>query len=117
MPLQLDRDEGVARKQQRAVLDFTTIDPSPLPEPRNVDREPGEPEKVLRHALAAGGIHFNEHLDGDGAVIFDHACRLGLEGIVSKRRDLPYRSGRSKCWVKIKNPTSPAMMRVEEGTW
>jgi len=38
----------------------------------------------------AGGIHFNEHIDGDGAVIFDHACRLGLGGIVSKRCDLPY---------------------------
>jgi ATP-dependent DNA ligase len=33
-----------------------------------------------------------------------HACNLGLEGIVSKRRDLPYRSGRSKCWIKLKNP-------------
>jgi len=49
-------------------------------------------------------------------VIFDHACRLGLEGIV-KRRDLPYRSGRSKCWIKIKNPASAAMMRVQDGTW
>jgi ATP-dependent DNA ligase len=43
-----------------------------------------------------------------------HACKLVLEGIVSKRRDSPYRSGRSKTWVKIKNPDSPAMLRLEE---
>jgi hypothetical protein len=37
-----------------------------------------------------------------GARIFEHACKFGLEGIVSKRRDLPYQSGRSKRWLKIK---------------
>ena len=46
-------------------------------------------EKLLAHS---DGIRFSEHLDGDGATIFAHACKLGLEGIVSKRRDLPYRS-------------------------
>ncbi len=41
---------------------------------------------------------------GDGEAIFRHACALGLEGIVSKRRDARYRSGRSLTWLKIKNP-------------
>ena len=45
-----------------------------------------------------------EHLEGDGEAIFRHACALGLEGIVSKRRDCRYRSGRSLTWLKIKNP-------------
>jgi hypothetical protein len=63
------------------------------------------------------GIHFNEHIAADGALVFEHACRMGLEGIVSKRRDLPYRSGRSKCWIKVKNPASPAMLRVLDETW
>jgi bifunctional non-homologous end joining protein LigD len=63
------------------------------------------------------GILFNEHLEGDGEVIFRHACRLGLEGIVSKRRDLPYRSGRTKGWVKVKNPKSPSIIRVIESGW
>jgi ATP-dependent DNA ligase len=63
------------------------------------------------------GIRFSEHLDGDGAIVFKHACKLGLEGIVSKRRDLPYRSGRSKCWIKLKNPASAAMLRIKDGTW
>jgi bifunctional non-homologous end joining protein LigD len=58
-------------------------------------------------------ILFSEHFEGDGARIFEHACKFGLEGIVSKRRDLPYQSGKSKRWLKIKNPNSPAMLRVE----
>jgi bifunctional non-homologous end joining protein LigD len=43
---------------------------------------------------------------------------MGLEGIVSKRRDLPYRSGRVRSWIKVKNPASPAMLRIiEKGAW
>jgi bifunctional non-homologous end joining protein LigD len=61
------------------------------------------------------GLSLSEHLDGDGEVVFRHACKLGLEGIVSKRRDAPYRSGRSKAWLKTKNPDSPAMRRLEGG--
>ena len=49
-------------------------------------------------------LRFSEHLEGDGEAIFRHACALGLEGIVSKRRDARYRSGRSLTWLKIKNP-------------
>jgi ATP-dependent DNA ligase len=71
--------------------------------------------KVLSRRTA--GIVYNEHMAGDGAVIFQHACRLGLEGVVSKRRDLPYRSGRVKSWLKIKNPKSPGALRIEEGTF
>jgi ATP-dependent DNA ligase len=63
------------------------------------------------------GIRFSEQLDGDGEKMFAHACKLGLEGIVCRRRDTPYRSGRSKAWVKIKNPASPAMRRLEEAAW
>ena len=39
------------------------------------------------------------------------------EGIVAKRIDSPYRSGRSKTWIKVKNPNSPAALRIEEGTF
>jgi bifunctional non-homologous end joining protein LigD len=64
------------------------------------------------------GIEFNDHIEGvAGHVVFDHACKLGHEGIVAKRKDLPYESGRSKRWIKIKNPDSPAMKRVEDGTF
>jgi ATP-dependent DNA ligase len=46
--------------------------------------------------------------------MFQYACKLGLVGIVCKRRDTPYWSGRSKTWVKIKNPESPAMKWLED---
>jgi bifunctional non-homologous end joining protein LigD len=60
------------------------------------------------------GIRLSEHLNGDGETIFRHACALGAEGIVAKRRDRPYRSGRCADWVKVKNPDAPAAMRVIE---
>ena len=49
-------------------------------------------------------IQYGEHLKGNGASVLDYVCRLGLEGIVSKRVDAPYRSGPSKTWIKSKNP-------------
>jgi bifunctional non-homologous end joining protein LigD len=59
----------------------------------------------------------SEPITGDGPIIFEHACKLGLEGIVSKRIDAPYRSGRVKTWVKVKNQKAPAALRIEEGTF
>jgi bifunctional non-homologous end joining protein LigD len=47
------------------------------------------------------GISFNDHYDGDGAIIFKQACALGCEGIVSKRLGSPYRSGRFNDWLKM----------------
>jgi bifunctional non-homologous end joining protein LigD len=49
-----------------------------------------------------------------GPDLFRAACRMGLEGLVSKRRDRPYQAGRSKHWVKVKNRSHPAMNRVME---
>jgi bifunctional non-homologous end joining protein LigD len=68
-------------------------------------------------AGSAAGIVFNEHTDGDGPTVFQHACRFGFEGIVSKRLSAPYRSGPSRDWLKAKNPDSPAMQRAREGRW
>jgi ATP-dependent DNA ligase len=59
------------------------------------------------------GLRWNEH-EGDGQTIFRHACKLGLEGIVSKRKDSPYRSGRSPDWLKMKNRAAPAVKREAE---
>jgi bifunctional non-homologous end joining protein LigD len=60
------------------------------------------------------GIFVNPFERGEiGPDLLQAACRLGLEGLVSKRRDRPYRGGRSKDWVKVKNRTSPAMNRPE----
>ena len=50
----------------------------------------------------------------EGDVVFRHACKMGLEGIVSKRLGSRYRSGRSPDWLKFKNPDAPAVRREEE---
>jgi bifunctional non-homologous end joining protein LigD len=50
------------------------------------------------------GIQLSEAITGDGAAIFRHACGLGLEGIVSKRIASRYVSGRTRAWLKTKNP-------------
>jgi bifunctional non-homologous end joining protein LigD len=63
------------------------------------------------------GIVLSDHTDEDGVTIFRQACRMGLEGIVSKRLTAPYRSGPSRDWLKIKNPDSPAMIRAREAIW
>jgi bifunctional non-homologous end joining protein LigD len=68
----------------------------------------------LQHLLTKAthpGVQFNDHIIGDVRAIFEHACKLGFEGIVSKHRAHPYRSGPSKSWLKIKNPDAPAMLR------
>jgi ATP-dependent DNA ligase len=70
---------------------------------------------VLRRA--APGLRLNEHIEGDGPTVFVHACKLGLEGIVSKRRDSGYRSGRSPHWIKSKNPQAAAARREAEEDW
>jgi bifunctional non-homologous end joining protein LigD len=83
-------------------------------------RDPLEVRKAtLRSMLAKAslGLRFNEHLEGDGPTAFAHACKMGLEGIVSKRKDSAYRSGRSPDWVKMKNPASAAVTREAEEDW
>ena len=49
--------------------------------------------------------------------VFQHACKMGLEGIVSKRLGSTYRSGRSPDWLKFKNPEAPAVKREAEEDW
>jgi ATP-dependent DNA ligase len=87
---------------------------------RDLRREPIERRKVLLIRLLAKapvGLQVNEHIVGPGDVVFRHACQLGLEGIVSKRLGSPYRSGRSRYWVKSKNPQHPAVKREAEEDW
>ena len=66
---------------------------------KDLKREPFEVRKATLASLlrsCPAGVRFNEHLTHDGEVVFRHACKLGLEGIVSKRRGSIYRSGRCK---------------------
>jgi bifunctional non-homologous end joining protein LigD len=63
------------------------------------------------------GLRLIEHLEHGGDVVYRHACRLGCEGIMSKRLRSPYRPGRSRHWVKSKNPAAPAVKREAEEDW
>ena len=88
---------------------------------RDLRREPLEVRKATLASVlrkAGLGVQLNEHLEHeDGDVVFRHACKLGLEGIVSKRKDSPYRSGRSGDWLKSKNPACEAVRREAEEGW
>jgi bifunctional non-homologous end joining protein LigD len=70
---------------------------------------------ILRNSR--GGIQYVEHTEGDGEKMFKAICKLGLEGIVSKKLTSVYRSGPSKAWLKVKNPKSPAATRAVDGTF
>ena len=84
-------------------------------------REPLEVRKGTLASLlakASHGIRFNDHIQyDDGEIVFRHACKMGLEGIVSKRKDSFYRSGRSSDWLKMKNPACEAVRREAEEDW
>lgn len=72
---------------------------------RDLRRLPYAERRQLLENLLAGrdeAIRLSEEVDADGAEFFRVACELGLEGIVAKRRDAPYRSGRRPEWLKIK---------------
>jgi bifunctional non-homologous end joining protein LigD len=87
---------------------------------RDLRREPVEQRKALLAKLLRGSklsIVLNETYEEDGAIVFREACRLGCEGIVSKRLGSPYRAGRSRYWVKVKNPKAPAVRREAEEDW
>ena len=83
-------------------------------------RAPIEQRKAKLAKLVRGphpGVVLNEHYDGDGEIVFAHACKLGCEGIVSKRLGSTYRSGRSPHWLKVKNPKAAAVTREAEEDW
>jgi ATP-dependent DNA ligase len=79
----------------------------------------GDRKKRLARLLARRrrGIVLSAHTAEDGTTVFQHACKMGLEGIVSRRLSAPNRSGPSRDWIKVKNSNSPAMIRAREVEW
>ena len=95
---------GAAKNACLFAFDLLTVDDADL------RSAPLQERRDRLAALLAGahpGLRLSEALEGDGALILRHACALGLEGIVSKRRDAPYRSGRSRTWLKVKCDAAP----------
>ena len=81
-------------------MDGQDVRPEPLEERRKrVAKLLSRSNKALRD-----GIQLSEGITGDGAAIFRHACGMDLEGIVSKRIGSRYVSGRTRAWLKTKNP-------------
>ena len=76
-----------------------------------------ERKAALRKLLRGRWIQYVEHAEEHGDKLFAAVCKLGLERIVSKKIDAPYRSGPSKSWLKIKNPSAPAATRAIDGTF
>ncbi|HSQ64130.1 MAG TPA: DNA ligase D [Polyangiaceae bacterium] len=74
---------------------------------RDLRGEPLEARKAELARLvpkngASARVRFNDHVVGHGKGFFASACKVGLEGVVSKRRDAPYREGRGRDWLKVK---------------
>jgi bifunctional non-homologous end joining protein LigD len=87
---------------------------------QDLRRQPIEDRKLLLKELLRKrhpGIAYNRHFDVEGGIVFHHACKLGCEGIVSKRLGSPYTSGHVNDWFKIKNPSAPAVRREAEEDW
>jgi bifunctional non-homologous end joining protein LigD len=77
--------------------------------------DPSALARLLHNTEA--GILFNEHIVEDGPIVFAHACRLGAEGIVSKRVGGTYRSGPCPIRIKVRNPASIALQRERSQIW
>jgi bifunctional non-homologous end joining protein LigD len=97
--LQADLSEGRTDRFFFYAFDLLYLDGYDLREAPLVQRKAAL-QAVFRDA--AGALRISGHFDESGEIVLKHACRLGLEGIVSKLRDSPYRSGRGKSWVKSK---------------
>jgi ATP-dependent DNA ligase len=69
----------------------------------------GASPTIEEHFAVRPCASFNEHIAQDGPIVFAHACRLGAEGIVSKKIDSTYRSGPCRVWIKVRNPATAAV--------
>jgi len=84
---------------------------------RPIEERKGLLAKLLHDRDSDLSIVLNEHYEKDGETVFREACKLGCEGIVSKRLGSTYRRGRSPLWLKVKNPNAPAVKREAEEDW
>jgi ATP dependent DNA ligase-like protein len=106
---------GTSRRRSSTAFDLLELDGD---DPR---REPIEVRKATLASIlrkSRHGVRLNEHLEHpDGLTVFQHACKMGLDGIVSKRLGSRYRPGRSPDWLEFKNPAAPAVKPEAEEDW
>jgi bifunctional non-homologous end joining protein LigD len=113
---QLRRELGRGKSQRVRyhAFDLLYLDGYDLREVAYIERK-----RLLEQSLKAAPETFVyvEHIEADGDAVFEQACRLGVEGIVAKRADSPYRSGRQESWIKLKckkSETYPIVAFVEK---
>ena len=98
--LQADLSAGRSDRMVYYAFDLLFLDGFDIRAAPLIDRR-----RVLSELLGpkpVGHIAFSSHTEGDGKAIFEHACAMGLEGLVCKLKDRPYRSGKSEIWLKVK---------------
>ena len=83
------------------VFDLLRLDREPVSEQPLDDRK-ARLRRLLGRATKSSRIRYSDHVVGGGEAVFTEACRTGLEGIISKRRDQPHKPGRHGGWVKTK---------------
>jgi bifunctional non-homologous end joining protein LigD len=99
--LQSDLKSGRRDRLRYHIFDLLYLDGFDLTQASLHDRK-SMLAAIMARLPAGSLLRYSEHSTEDGATMLRHACRMGLEGIVSKRQDLPYRSGRGDHWLKIK---------------
>jgi bifunctional non-homologous end joining protein LigD len=110
----LIRRHGAGERAVLSAFDLLELDG------KDLRRRPIETRKAVLAKLLNGShlsLVLNEHYEEDGEIVFREACKLGCEGIVSKRLGSIYRRGRSPLWLKVKNPNAPAVKRESEEDW
>jgi bifunctional non-homologous end joining protein LigD len=111
---ELIRGHGTTADAVHCAFDLLELDG------RDLRRRPIEERKGLLTQLLRGSnpsLVLNQIYEGDGEIVFSLTCKLGCEGIVSKRLGSIYRRGRSPLWLKVKNPNAPAEKREAEEDW
>ncbi|WP_406858466.1 hypothetical protein ABEG18_12900 [Alsobacter sp. KACC 23698] len=95
------RSRAGARHAILFAFDLLELDGVDL-RPQSLEARKSELRRLL--GIPVDGVAFTDSMDERGEDLFRHACMMGLEGIISKRRDSPYRSGRTQAWLKVKCP-------------
>jgi DNA ligase D len=100
--LQEALSKGAGNRLVFYAFDLTHLDGFDLRAATTADRKGMLAQLLGGHVTGRSAIQLSDHISGDAEALFERAGELGLEGIVSKRADAPYHSGRTKTWMKIK---------------
>lgn len=100
--LQSELKKGHSAHIHLMAFDLLHLDGNDMSKQPLLDRKAALEKLIARSSLPAGLLRYSAHVTADGAEFLRRACAMKLEGIVSKRTDLPYRSGRKGDWTKSK---------------